>query len=499
MRGTARRADDIPWLAPGVPALVALATTADPTTSPDALGDPAAVALLVRFAEPGLDSPLVVTPPRLASLLAFARRHLSEAAEPPHEIRAAAVRCGTIARAIALQTHPKLATQAYACGVLTGLGPLAGGGTELTRRLTRRWRMPEWCATVLVNLIHPAAHGAVLHAITRAAALVLTQSGGPELIPGLCDGDLEATGLRGVVAHLLFEAPTSAAIPAWENPSNTRLLRELLRLAQCAHGRRTDDLRARLEQESDALHQSLADQCLAEDGRLRDRKLVALAELAAGAGHEFNAPLAVISGQAQLLLSDEADQQRRRSLQIIVQQSRRAHEILTDLMQFARPAAPRPQLLDVALLAQDVLAAVHDLAVDRGISLRHELPAGQLTYCDPRQIRVALGNLVRNSIQAAPDGGWVRIGGAIVNGRLRISVEDNGPGPEPGIVEHLFDPFFSGRQAGRGRGLGLSTAWRLAREQGGDVCFEPRPDGPTRFILTLPAADSAALDDRLSA
>jgi signal transduction histidine kinase len=70
--------------------------------------------------------------------------------------------------------------------------------------------------------------------------------------------------------------------------------------------------------------------------------------------------------------------------------------------------------------------------------------------------------------------------------RLRITVEDSGPGPAAGHAEHLFDPFFSGRPAGRGRGLGLPTAWRLAREQGGDVTFEPMPGGPTRFVLTLP-------------
>jgi signal transduction histidine kinase len=60
----------------------------------------------------------------------------------------------------------------------------------------------------------------------------------------------------------------------------------------------------------------------------------------------------------------------------------------------------------------------------------------------------------------------------------------------------MFDPFFSGRSAGRGRGLGLPTAWRLAREHGGDVRHVPHPDGPTRFVLALPVADCR---ERLSA
>src|SRR5207302_476622 len=72
---------------------------------------------------------------------------------------------------------------------------------------------------------------------------------------------------------------------------------------------------------------------------------------------------------------------------------------------------------------------------------------------------------------------------------VEIVIEDNGPGPAALEREHLFDPFFSGRPAGRGRGLGLPTAWRLARQHGGDVRFMRPADGPTRFVLTLPRAN----------
>ncbi len=66
-------------------------------------------------------------------------------------------------------------------------------------------------------------------------------------------------------------------------------------------------------------------------------------------------------------------------------------------------------------------------------------------------------------------------------------MEDGGPGPDPAQRPALFDPFYSGRSAGRGRGLGLPIAWRLARQQGGDVRLDAAPPaGPTRFILTLP-------------
>jgi two-component system, NtrC family, sensor kinase len=79
---------------------------------------------------------------------------------------------------------------------------------------------------------------------------------------------------------------------------------------------------------------------------------------------------------------------------------------------------------------------------------------------------------------------------------VAIEIEDSGPGPDPATAEHLFDPFYSGRDAGRGRGFGLATAWRFARENGGSLRYERVANGPTRFVMTLPAAEQAINDQR---
>src|SRR5207302_8037863 len=116
-----------------------------------------------------------------------------------------------------------------------------------------------------------------------------------------------------------------------------------------------------------------------------------------------------------------------------------------------------------------------------------EPPAPVAVHADPSQARTALACLLRNALEAAPAEGWagvrVEVGGA---GAVALIVEDNGNGPAPGDREHLFDPFYSGRKAGRGRGLGLPTAWRLARQHDGDVRFDAAAQGLTRFVLTLP-------------
>ena len=116
-----------------------------------------------------------------------------------------------------------------------------------------------------------------------------------------------------------------------------------------------------------------------------------------------------------------------------------------------------------------------------------EPPAALTLLVDPGQIRTALAGLLRNAIEAAPAGGWasLRVQRDSRAG-VTLIVEDSGPGPTAADCEHLFDPFYSGRKAGRGRGLGLPTAWQLARQHGGDVRFDATTNIPTRFLLNLP-------------
>jgi two-component system NtrC family sensor kinase len=225
-----------------------------------------------------------------------------------------------------------------------------------------------------------------------------------------------------------------------------------------------------------------------EGHRLRDGRLIALAEFAAGAGHEINNPLAVISGQAQYLLGHQADWfpgdaegEARKALKVIIAQTRRIHGLLRDLMQFARPLPPRPAWTDLPTLLGEVAASLGELAGQRRVRVE--------VVARAEQVRVALNCLLRNAVEAAPAEGWARLRLVEPAGadRVEVAVEDSGPGPDLGQRESLFDPFYSGRPAGRGKGLGLPIAWRLAGEQGGDVRLDvTRPPEPTRFVLTLP-------------
>lgn len=284
-------------------------------------------------------------------------------------------------------------------------------------------------------------------------------------------------------------------------------------------------------------------QLLAEfDERLEAEKLEAMAEFAAGAGHEINNPLAVISGRAQLFLRHEQDPERRRDLAIINTQARRVHEMIADLMLFARPPEPRCTDCDVTAVVDTVVSELAPRAAAAGVEISlqcaSDLPAIQ---ADVTQLQVALRAVCENALDAlagratgarveischvsahfepSPLAGEGRVGGAVslrhlpsprpspIEGEgevqsgvaevagscascVVLTVRDNGPGMLPEVRRHAFDPFYSGRGAGRGLGNGLSKCWRIVTGHGGTVEIDSTSAG-TIVTLCLPCSDEA--------
>ncbi len=439
----------------------------------------------------------------------------------------ASLACAWTAESIAKQTDRCDAENAWVGGLLAPLGVLASAvhhadagkwtangksngtptghlpdGAAIARRLAAAWRLPSWLSAVVGHLGLPldAARGLGAepdHFLVVQLAVQLVEQAGCgmhlavgghreelALALGLASGALPKT-----IAKLQEVLPSLTPPADWKAPATMPLLADLLRLA-AENGRMGRAAECeRLHLEIDALENAVKQRRAEEDKRVGELKLRALAELAAGAGHEINNPLAVISGQAQYLMISEEAPARRKALQTIVGQTQRIHQTLTQLMQFARPPVPQKQQVDLGGLLSEVGGGLQSLADQRQVRLScAELSDAVTLLVDPAQIRTAISGLLRNAVEAAPANGWasLRVECNPAHG-LTMVVEDSGPGPTPTDREHLFDPFYSGRKAGRGRGLGLPVAWQLARQHGGDVRFEPASDGPTRFVLTLPA------------
>lgn len=544
--GRGETGTQLPWLAPGAASLVALCTHPAPDAWRLMRGDPGAVLLLLRSNAPFVHDPGVAVFPSLlqeptvheeALRLLDQPRFVDWSQPEVQPIYRASLTYATLASHLANQVKHGNPETAWATALLAPLGWLASCAMHpdlvrdcldhsyfarkpeqvqtqlwgldqatLTRRLARSWRLPGWLGAVLGHLGIPCeiaqTLGAdpVLFRVVQLAVTIGQQHGVPlQLAVGEPQGKLAAS--LGLSDQAIAEAEclardllaTPGAMPDWQPPSSHSMLGELLLLA--AENRRLQNapLQEQLEDEVDNLHRALQAKHAATTEQLREQKLSALAEFAAGAGHEINNPLAVISGQAQYLLRGEQEPGRQQALEKIIGQTHRVHDLLRDLMQFARPPRPQIQRIEILDLVREVLTSHQDQATERKVRLVY--PIGQLplyVHADPGQLRVALTCLLRNAIEAAGGDGWAGIQlHRDAPDQVDLVVEDSGPGPSSQQREHLFDPFFSGRQAGRGRGLGLPTAWRLAREQGGDVRLLAASGSPTRFVLSLPFVETA--------
>ena len=245
------------------------------------------------------------------------------------------------------------------------------------------------------------------------------------------------------------------------------------------------------------------------DLRLRTAKLNALKELAYGASHEINNPLANIATGAQVLLKSEPDPDRQQRISRIYAQAMAAHELISDLMLFAHPPMPNFEPTKIRELMRTI-AKRHD---SDDFAIRVTLGAQvDIADCDANQISIVLEALIRNSKEAI--GGASALAsaedspaeGSVETIELRVdqlaeklyfSVTDNGPEMDSRTCAHLFDPFYSGREAGRGLGFGLSKAWRIVRMHGGDISFDRDSDkGETTFVFWIPVIQENPSSDR---
>lgn len=219
---------------------------------------------------------------------------------------------------------------------------------------------------------------------------------------------------------------------------------------------------------------------------LEREKLEALAEFAAGAGHEMNNPLAVIAGRAQLLLDGETNPERRRDLAVIHTQAMRVVEMISDLMLFARPPLPQRTSCDLAAIVERVAQEIGKLAEERQCAIAASLEAKPIfASVDELQFTVAIRALCVNALEAIKPGGRVELAVRREENGVVISVTDNGPGITPDVRRHLFDPFFSGRSAGRGLGIGLAKCWRIVTHHGGRIDVNNAPGEGARFTIVL--------------
>jgi len=222
-------------------------------------------------------------------------------------------------------------------------------------------------------------------------------------------------------------------------------------------------------------------------------KLAALGRMAAGAAHEMNNPLAIISGRAQMLKRKEREPKGTRALETIIDQCERLSHIISDLLGYARPASPHFTLVSV----QEALSRVAGLMEPElgqgevGLTVQVDPATPAEFKADEKQLEQVLMNFIRNARQAIEEKGErgqiELLARCDESGEyVVIEVRDTGVGIDPEDAPHIFEPFYSTKEAGRGTGLGLSIAASIVSHHGGFVRVESEPGVSTTMYSYWP-------------
>ena len=229
---------------------------------------------------------------------------------------------------------------------------------------------------------------------------------------------------------------------------------------------------------------------LEETSRRQDR-LAAIGRMAASIAHEIRNPLAAMRGSIQMLRAEvENDSSQAELMEIILRESDRLNQIITDFLSYARPRSLVQARVDVGdLLHQTFSLMRHSPEIASNQTIQEAVPDERIfANADEGQLKQVFWNLARNALQAMPQGGTLR---ATLeknsNNRLRIAFSDTGRGMTPEQVEHLFEPFSS---TTGGTGLGLSIVYQIIRDHGGTINVRSLEGQGTTITVELPMTTS---------
>jgi two-component system NtrC family sensor kinase len=229
----------------------------------------------------------------------------------------------------------------------------------------------------------------------------------------------------------------------------------------------------------------------------RSRRLATIGQLAAGVAHEINNPLAAITTCAEATLRDlkqtpevaavAAERQWDYYLEEIVRQALRCKQITRGLLDLSRQKRARRQPVELNRLVEQAAQVFDARGRERGVTVEAATdPSVGEVATDEAMVRQILDNFLSNALDAVPDGGRVRVATALEGERVRVEVEDTGPGIAPETLARVFDPFFTTKDPGRGSGLGLAISLTFAEAMGGTLTAESKPGAGSRFRLWLP-------------
>jgi signal transduction histidine kinase len=252
---------------------------------------------------------------------------------------------------------------------------------------------------------------------------------------------------------------------------------------------------AQLYEERRRAYQELKD---AQARMIQSEKLAAVGTFASGLAHEVRNPLNSVALQLSLLerraapLEEKVSSEIKELVRIIREEVRRLDGLVSDFLELSRAGRLQRRPTDLDALLDDVARLLRPEARNQGVTLRR-LPLGQpLTEAslDAEKIKQVVINLVRNAIEAMPEGGSVIVESGALDGAAVVRVRDTGPGLPEGL--DVFQLFVTSKPGGTG--LGLSIAQQIVLEHGGELSSESAPGKGATFTIRLPLPSGQAAE-----
>ena len=239
----------------------------------------------------------------------------------------------------------------------------------------------------------------------------------------------------------------------------------------------------------------------AREAIAQSQKLQTLGEFTGGIAHDFNNLMTVIVGSSDFLLKtpDLPMDKRRKYLELIAQTAKRATDLTSHLLAFARRQSLSPEVVDLNIRLDAFVEMVSRLLGSK-VKVTIENGADEpFVEVDPSQLDTALLNVAVNARDAMPSGGKLHL--ATSNCTLNeepaicITIKDTGTGIAPEVLNRVFEPFFTTKPTGKGTGLGLSQLHGFAAQAGGEAEIKSEPGKGTLVRILLPRTDKPIIAD----
>ncbi|MEJ2202263.1 MAG: HAMP domain-containing sensor histidine kinase [Desulfuromonadaceae bacterium] len=247
-----------------------------------------------------------------------------------------------------------------------------------------------------------------------------------------------------------------------------------------------------LRQSREETQRSIASLQQANNELIRSEKMASVGHLAAGMAHELGNPLGAVVGYLELLKVEQLGAHQQDLVERCLVETGRIDRLVRELLDFAAPTPCINDVFDPVPVAEEALLLLSNQGMFDSRQLENHLPATLPAVTMVRhRLHQVLVNLLLNARDATDAEGRIRLFGGVEQGRPFLAVEDGGSGISPEVLPHLFDPFYTTKAPGKGRGLGLAICQRIMEEAGGNMEVHSQVGQGSEFRLWFRAMENS--------